>query len=292
MSIFSSVAKDVAERAAKDVAEQAAKDAAKQAAKDVAEKAAKDVAERAAKDVAEKAAKDVAEKAAKDVAEKAAKDVAEQAAKDVAEQAAKDVAEKAAKDVAKTSAADVAKKAAIVTGGLAAAGLAAYTFIDPVAEMNRKNSTTYTITKIEDNSSLIGTSAALISISPGEKISLNDTITIADSDSRPSVDGSYKPSKIISDSQFEIVIPSHILTNGTHGKMTLKTDYNTQLSQTTQAEGGVVGNVLGGVGSVVGNVVGGVGSGLLSGLGINYVWIIVIIILIVFSSSSIIAMKM
>jgi hypothetical protein len=287
MSLFSGILK----KTLTETAEKAAKEAVEKAAKEAAEKTIKEAAEKTIKEAAEKTIKEAAEKTVKEASEKTVKESAEKAAKEAAEKTAQETAEKTGKEVGEKTGMSSLKKAGIVAGGLAATGVAAYTFIDPVVEMNRKNSTTYTIIKIEDNSSLIDTSAALISISPGEKISLNDTITIVDSDSRPSVDGSYKPSKIISDSQFEIVIPSHILTNGTHGKMTLKTDYNTQLSQTTQAEAGVVTNVLGGVGSVVGNVVGGVGSGLLSGLGINYVWIIVIIILILLSSSSIIAMK-
>ena len=259
------------------------------AAKEAAEKAAKEAAEKAVKEAAEKAAKEAAEKAIKEAAEKAIKEAAQKSIKEASEKSVKEAAEKTVKETGEKS----IKKAAIGAAAVGTAGLAAYTFIDPLVEMNRKNSTTYSITNIEDISSLFETtSSARISISPGEKISSQDTITISESDSRPSVDGSYKPSNIISDAQFDILIPSQILTNGTQGKMTIKTEYETQLAQTTQAGASAVGQLVGNVG---GTVLGGLGGGLLQGLGLGidsiYIWIIIVVIVILMSSSSMVALQ-
>ena len=255
-------------------------------AKDLAEKAAKEAAEKAAKEAAEKIAKEAAEKAIKEAAEKSIKEAAEKSVKEAAEKSVKEAAEKTVKETAEKGAKDTAKKVALGVGGLAAAGLAGYTFINPAVEADRKNRTTYTITSIEDDSSLIGDTAALISISPGEKISVQDTITITESDSQPSIDGTYNASQIISDTKFRIVTKSRLVHNGTKGKMNIKTEYSTQLAQTTQAEAGTVGQLIGNVG---GTVLGGLGGGLLQGLGINYIWIIAIVIIVLSISSSIIA---
>lgn len=218
--------------------------------------------------------KNVAKSGADDVAKQAAKNAAKSAAEDVAKQAAKNSAKSVVSDVAKQTAKTTTKNTAkYIIGGIAVTGAAAGLAAAGI-ESERKNNIDFTITKIEDASTLLNAEHPVkITYSPSEEITKKDTITITNSNSVPSIDGDYSVYSIINSSQLEILLNDKLVSNGTSGNMKMHTDFDNQLQLGAENVGETIGGVTGGA-------IGGVFNGLFpDGIPSTYIYIIIGVIL-------------
>ena len=158
---------------------------------------------------------------------------------------------------------------------------------------DKKNSNTYNITGIEDIS-ISKTYLAKITFSPNEKISTKDTVSFENTNCNPPLPPECTISKIISDSQIEVVIPAKLVTNGTSGNMKIKTkfssEFNSILKDTVSAVTETATSTAAGVVAAGASGGAGLAGGVLKGLGlgdfVQYWWVLLIVCLLCMSSSS------
>jgi len=295
--------KQASEKALKEASEVALKEASEKALKEASEKALKQATEEASEKALKEATEEATEKAAKESAEEAAEKAAKEALEKGGKEAGGKAAEKASKKTLTETFNDGYQKALqkikdnpitsglILVGGLTLGGLA----IAAKVKSDEINNSTYNITSIE-NASASGKILAKILFSPGQSVSLKDTVSFVETDSDPALPSiNCEIHKMISDSEILVVIPNKIIKSGTTGNMKIHTDPDNQfkkiLKETAKDIGETIGETAGGAAEGLGGAAEGILGGIWDGLGLpdltQYWWVLLIICILCVSSSAI-----
>jgi hypothetical protein len=179
---------------------------------------------------------------------------------DGAEQTVKEGTEKIVQQQAKTAfqkftgnAAEFTQKFAKYAPILGASAGIATLAINAQKNADRINSTSYTITSIKPNATRTKT---IITFTPTDSFTVQDTVTISGSNSQPSIDGSFPVEPV---SPGIIIIPATIQSPGTAGQLKCFTTLGAQAATN-------VGTTVASVGKTAGQVAGDIGGGFFSGL--------------------------
>ena len=248
-------------------------------------------------------AKDAGRDAGRDAVKDAGRDAARDAARDAGRDAGRDAVRGAVNDTIKDTTKDTTRNTKLIKAGIglaAVAGVSGFA-IQAALDADKINAKEYIISKITDKSTLRNNDDPIsITFSPGENINKNDKITITNSNSTPTIDDEYSILKIVSDTEIQVKFSSKLISDGTNGKMKIKTNTLNRINQKESELGKTVGGIAGGAIDAAGNVVapvikagvdatGGILKGLLDGLGISsssfYAILIVLVVLSTISSS-------
>ena len=236
-------AREGAQAAGREAAQAGAREAAQAGARESAQAGAREAALAASRESAQAGAREAAQAGARESAQAGARESAQAGARESAQVAAREGAQFAARETVqqagKQTTSSVYKKAAIAAG-LAGIGYLAW---DAYDDYNRKNGKKFKIISIKKS----GNNLVIIELSEGEEISINDKVSITNTNCDPKLEGEYFINKVISQKTLEIQTSFNLQTEGNQGDLTLLTTFESQLAQNlldvVETPAGILGDI-------------------------------------------------
>lgn len=264
---------EAAQKASAEILQKAATEAGQKLAKETFQRTLNENVQRYGREIATEMATEASEKTFKETYQKTLKEGTEQSTQEFTERAAREGAEETTEKTIKETAEKTVKEAGqktlskskkiLLAGVVAAGGALAYASIQS-ASNNGEIVNIKSIKKVSDEP-MGGALGGLLSLvtdvvtgqatkkttvniiySPKLKICSQDIITLSETNCEPKIEGNFRISKIISDTELEIEVDLVITKNGDSGLLVLNTDVGKQLQCLTEDLGDAVGGVAGG----------------------------------------------
>jgi hypothetical protein len=268
-TVAQKTATESAQKATAELAQKTANEFATVSARETFQRTFNENVQQFGKTRAEQMAREAGDKSFRETYQKTLKEGTEQSTQEFTERAAREGAEETTEKTIKETAEKTVKEAGqktlskskklLLAGVVAAGGALAYASIQS-ASNNGEIVNIKSIKKVSDEpmGGLLSWVTEAVSGPPAKKTTVNityspklkicsqDIITLSETNCEPKIEGNFKISKIISDTELEIEVDLVLTKNGDSGLLVLNTDVGKQLQCLTEDLGDAVGGAAGG----------------------------------------------